>query len=328
MGIPKLNKLLMERCPKSIKKVNLETLINKKVAVDISIYLYKFITDGDYMEHLYLFLSLFKYYCIIPVFVFDGKPPPEKYALLKKRYSEKQQASIEYKSLEKLMEETEDEEKIQELERSMNTLRKKMVRITGKHIEQAIELMNAFGFQHYFAPSEADQLCVYLTTSGKTYATMSDDMDMIVSGCSIVLRNLSMLNHEVYMYDTVSIMEELGIPLKEFREIVVLSGTDYELNEKSSNINIRKAFDLHKQYKESLITDPEKDEDKHKDFYEWLTEMKGIKTVDLYKIAEILNIDTHAKVLEEFIKAYELEKPKFSVSTIKQIMSQYKFIFI
>ena len=29
-------------------------------------------------ENMYLMLSIFRYYNVIPIFVFDGKPPPEK----------------------------------------------------------------------------------------------------------------------------------------------------------------------------------------------------------------------------------------------------------
>jgi flap endonuclease-1 len=325
MGIPKLNKLLLERCPNAIEKIHLETLLNKKIAVDISIYLYKFIVDGDYMEHLYLFLSVFKYYCIVPIFVFDGKPPPEKSALLKRRHCEKQEAYREYKSLEQQLSEISDPKKLDELEKTMNSLKKKMVRITSDHINKAVELIKAFGFEHHFAPNEADQLCVYLTTIGITYATLSDDMDMIVSGCSIVLRNLSLMNHEVSLYNTQQIVDDLGLSLDEFRDIVVLSGTDYEIssnatnNTTNTNISVRKAFEYFRKYKDSQSQN---------DFYTWLSETGIIDNVDLYKISELMNINTYVNILEEFIQNNMSEKPKFSVSMIKTIMKQYKFIFV
>jgi flap endonuclease-1 len=319
MGIPKLNKMLMDKCPNAIKKTHLEKLLNKKIAVDISIYLYKFIAEGDYMEHLYLFLSIFKYYCIIPIFIFDGKPPPEKYALLKRRHCEKQEAYKEYKSLEQQMVEISDPKEIEELVKVMNSLKKKMVRITTDHINKAVELITAYGFQHYFAPNEADQLCIYLTSIGKTYATLSDDMDMIVSGCPIVLRNLSLMNHEVYLYDTQHIVEDLGVSLDEFRDIVVLSGTDYEVSTNNTNISIRKAFEYYKKYRESQSTN---------DFYTWLNETGVIENTELHKMSALMNINNYTEVLSEFIQKHITEKPKFSVSTIKTIMKQYKFIFI
>lgn len=335
MGIPKLNQLLIEKCSNSIKEIHLETFINKKIAVDISIYLYKFVSyNNDYMEHLYLFLSIFKYYCIIPIFIFDGKPPPEKQALLKRRFSEKYQAYNEYKSLEQNKSEISDKQQLMEIEKTMNSLKKKMIRITHTHISQAIELINAFGFRHYFAPNEADQLCIYLTTIGKTYATLSDDMDMIVSGCPLVLRNFNMTTHKLLLYDTKNILKDLQLTLQEFRDIVVLSGTDYEIPSESTsnsistststsitNIHIRKSFEYYKKYKETEM-------DGSIDFYTWLNKNGIIENNDLYKISDLMNIETYINVLEEFIKNNISEKPKFSISSIKNIMKQNKFIFV
>ena len=327
MGIPKLNQLLMEKCANSIKDIKLETLVNKKIAIDISIYLYKFLSCDDYMEHLYSFLSIFKYYCIIPIFIFDGKPPPEKQALLKRRFSEKHKAYDEYKSLEQNKSEISDKQQLMEIEKTMNSLKKKMIRITHAHIYQTIELMNAFGFRHYFAPNEADQLCVYLTTIGKTYATLSDDMDMIVSGCPLVLRNFNMTTHKVLLYDTTNILKDLQLTLQEFRDIVVLSGTDYEIPSTSSsssrpNIHIRKSFDYYKKYKET-------ETDGSVDFYAWLNKNGIIENNDdLHKISDLMNIETYVNALEDFIKNNDSEKPKFSVSSVKNIMKQNKFIFV
>jgi 5'-3' exonuclease len=170
-----------------------------------------------------------------------------------------------------------------------------------------------------FAPNEADQLCVYLTTIGKTYATLSDDMDMIVSGCPILLRNLSLMNHEVSLYNTQQIVNDLGVSLDEFRDIIVLSGTDYEISSNNTNISIHKAFEYYKKYKES--------ESQH-DFYKWLNETGIIENSDLYKISALMNINTYVNLLADFIQNNMSEKPKFSISMIKIIMKQYKFIFV
>lgn len=323
MGIPKLNKMLMESCSqKSIKKIHLKELYNKKIAVDISIYLYKFLAEDNFMENLYLFLSVFKYYCAIPIFIFDGKPPIEKYALLKRRYSEKQQAYSEYQQIEKMIENVSDQFHVIELQNKMSSLKKKMVRITSAHIEKVIELIKAFGYEYYFAPNEADQLCVYLTIVGKTYATLSDDMDIIVSGCPIVFRNLSLLNHEVMMYHTTNILNDLELSLPEFRNIVILSGTDYDVSNKSSSvISIRKAFDYYKKYKTANL-------DKCNDFYMWLNDSGIIKSDDLYKISKLFDVENYTSEMCEFVRKNTIEKPRFNVSLIKSIMRQYKFIFV
>lgn len=81
MGIKYLNGFLRENSPNSIKCINMADLSGKKLAVDISIYMYKFEGDNSLIENMYLMLSIFRYYNITPIFIFDGKPPAEKRTL-------------------------------------------------------------------------------------------------------------------------------------------------------------------------------------------------------------------------------------------------------
>ena len=83
MGIKNLNRLLRESCPESIRCINMSELSGKRIAVDISIYLYKYEAENALLENMYVMLSIFRHYNIIPIFIFDGKPPPEKNELLK-----------------------------------------------------------------------------------------------------------------------------------------------------------------------------------------------------------------------------------------------------
>ena len=99
MGIRYLNRFLKENASQSIKFCNLAELSGKKIAVDISIYMYRFASEGTLIENMYLMLSVFRHYNIIPIFIFDGKPPPEKRELLKKRKEDKQDAEEEYNNL-------------------------------------------------------------------------------------------------------------------------------------------------------------------------------------------------------------------------------------
>ena len=100
MGIRYLNRFLKDNASPSIKLSRLSELSGKKIAVDISIYMYRFASDNTLIENMYLMLSVFRHYNIIPIFVFDGKPPPEKRELLQKRKEDKQDAENEYKKLE------------------------------------------------------------------------------------------------------------------------------------------------------------------------------------------------------------------------------------
>ena len=85
MGIRNLNKYLLQNCYHSIKDIHLSELKNKKISIDVSIYLYHFERNGNLMNGIYNMLNIFKFYNIIPVFIFDGKPPDEKKYILQER---------------------------------------------------------------------------------------------------------------------------------------------------------------------------------------------------------------------------------------------------
>jgi len=78
MGIQYLNSFLKRNTNEhSIKKLKLNDLYGKTIVIDTSIYLYRFLAEEALLDNMYTMLSLFKYYNIAPIFVFDGKAPPE-----------------------------------------------------------------------------------------------------------------------------------------------------------------------------------------------------------------------------------------------------------
>ena len=110
MGIKFLNKYIRTYCANSIKKIHFGELQWKKIAVDVSIYLYKFKSDQSLMEQMYLMINLFRFYNIIPIFVFDGKPPDEKKELIQQRKELRKEAKINYELLKEQYDIAETEE--------------------------------------------------------------------------------------------------------------------------------------------------------------------------------------------------------------------------
>ena len=72
MGIPNLNKLFLEKSKTNINKIHLNTLANKKIVIDTSIYLYKFMGQEKFIENFYLMISTFLYYKITPIFIYGN----------------------------------------------------------------------------------------------------------------------------------------------------------------------------------------------------------------------------------------------------------------
>ena len=241
MGIKNLNRFIRHNCPNSIKILKFGDLSGKRIVVDISIFLYKYVGDDALIENMYLFLGSFKYYNITPIFIFDGKPPQEKKALLKQRKQDKISAEIEYNNLLERMQEV-DEDAKQEMQINMDTLKKQFVYVSKNQVEIAKDMIRAFGYTYFDAHGEADELCALLVIKKKAWACLSEDMDMFVYGCPRVLRYLSLLQKNVVLYDMKGILNELKLNIEEFREICIISGSDY-------NINIDNKMELHKTLK-------------------------------------------------------------------------------
>ena len=176
MGIRNLNRYLREHCLNSIQPVHLSELSGKRIAVDISIYLYKYEAENALVENMYNMLSIFKYYNIIPIFIFDGKPPPEKKALILKRKMNREASQEEYNKLKLSLEKNNNKDILVTLER----LKRDFVQIDKHKIEKIKELIRAYGATYYDAPGEADELCASLVIKKKVWACLSEDMDLFV----------------------------------------------------------------------------------------------------------------------------------------------------
>jgi len=323
MGIKNLNSFLRDNCPESIKCVSLAELSGKKIAVDISIYVYKYAGEESVIENIYLMLATFRYYNIIPIFIFDGKPPSEKKELLLKRREDKREAENEYNKLKNILESTEaiDEDKKEEIMANMDILKKKFVYVTRRQIEKVKEMIRAYGLTYYDAPREADELCAMLVAKKKVWACLSEDMDMFVYGCRRVVRYLSLLNHTAVLYDTKNILNELGITLKEFREICVLSGTDYNIVNDDEH-NLIKTLKLFRKYHKTK---------KPQDFYDWLLEntdyIQGREDLDNIYTMFDLTKNQHSVNLKVFDKI-KIINTQIRMELVRPILEEDGFIFV
>ena len=114
MGIKYFNKYLRQQCTKkAIRRISLESLKGKTIVIDVSIFLYRFKKKQALIECMFLMISLFIYYDIRPLFVFDGQPPEEKQELLWQRFYKKREAREKVKELKEQQEEQDDELKRQ-----------------------------------------------------------------------------------------------------------------------------------------------------------------------------------------------------------------------
>jgi len=312
MGIKNLNRFLLDNCSKkSIKKTHLTHFANKTLVIDTSIYLYKFVGENTLIESMYLFISILKKHDITPIFIFDGKPPPEKKELLIQRRNEKIEAENRYMNIQKSLEELPEESRLCAMS-EMEQLKKQFIRIKEEDIRKVKELLDCYGISYYVSPGEADQLCAHFVQSGKAWGCITDDMDMFLYGCNHIIRHLSLLNHTVVYYDMVSILKDLKMSQQNFREIMVLSGTDYNTNVETNLYDTIKWF---YEYNKYMFGNP----NSTIEFYEWLLQnTKYITDYDqLMKTNEMFIVESYTMFdnLIEEPNRYDLHKLRILLET-------------
>jgi 5'-3' exonuclease len=268
MGIKYLNKYLLDNCGKNaIEKIHLSELHGKTLVIDTSIYLYRFISENALLENMYLFISIMKKYQITPIFVFDGKPPKEKCELLKERICRKKEAENKHNDLQKTMQTIVDEKQRKGVMAEINSLKTQFIRVQDYQIKQVKELMDAYGVEYHNAPNEADEICAKMAVLGKVWGCVTDDMDMFIYDCPYIIRNISLMNHTAFLYKKQEILNDLKMTAKDFKDIMILSGTDYNSKTTTSLNETIKWFYEYKKYVEKT---KDKQDEKPYEFYVWL----------------------------------------------------------
>ena len=220
MGPRGLNQFLRNNNPNGINEVSLSHFTGKTIVIDTSIYLYRFNTNNELIENLYIMICMFKRHNITPLFIFDGKPPAEKIETLNIRRKERDEAEKLYEMLVK--------NNISDVSTSLlEKLKRKKTKINTHNRIEAKHLLENCGISYIEAEGEADELCAYCVLKNIAYACLSDDMDLFVYGCPRILRYFSMMNQTVVYYDLQEILESLGLTQEIFKNITILSGTDY-----------------------------------------------------------------------------------------------------
>jgi flap endonuclease-1 len=228
MGIKNMLKFLNTNYPNTIKKIETMDFEKKKIAIDISIMLYQVVINirnsgadmvnnqGEITSHILgLFnktINLLKMN-IIPVYVFDGKPPEFKSKVLEER------RDVKNKAYEKLNEDLTEEEKIKYFKRTVS--------ISKKQIEQCIELLDTMGVPYIVAPGEADSQCAYLAKVGLVDGVLTDDMDIMTFGAPKIYRNLASYNKDNLEISMSDVLTSMDMNYEQFVELCILFGCDY-----------------------------------------------------------------------------------------------------
>ncbi|MBI4176830.1 MAG: flap endonuclease-1 [Candidatus Aenigmarchaeota archaeon] len=226
--------------------VEMDSLSAKVVAIDAYNTLYQFLssirqpdgtplmdTAGRVTSHLSGLLyrtSRFIEAGMLPVFVFDGKPPAFKNVTLEKRALVKAEAE---KKLEEALAKG-DMEQARKAAQAASRLTKDMV-------AEAKNLLNLMGIPVVQAPSEAEAQAAHMTKRGSAFATASQDYDSLLFGSPRLVRNLTITgkkklpNKETYIEVRPEMVElkrnlgMLGITQEKLIVLGILVGTDFNV---------------------------------------------------------------------------------------------------
>lgn len=286
MGIKNLKYLINRYASNAIIEQYLGVYENRVIAIDLSIYLYRFIyKNGEPLELLAKQIMRLLKNKIIPLYIFDGKPPKAKNEILEER-SEKRKKLYARQSQIKLLIEKSDNNlddnilnnnlsedlinmSVVELKDELDKIEKSIIIINDKIINDCKHLFTLMGVPYITANGEAESLCAKLIKEGFVYGCISEDTDILANGGKYFLQNFNVNNNKIIEYDLDKILESFDVTYEQFIDICILCKCDYTSSIK--NIGVEKAYKFIKEYKniegvlEYIDTENKKYIEKNKD---------------------------------------------------------------
>jgi len=315
------------------RKISLEDLANKVLAIDAHNALYQFLSTirertgeplrdsrGNITSHLsglyYRTMNLLTI-GIKPIYVFDGEPPILKSMELSRRKLLKEEAKVKYSIA---LEKGDVEEALKYAKRASY--------LTDEMINDSKKLLDLMGVPWVQAPSEGEATAAYLTIKGQAYAVVSQDFDTLLFGGKRLCRNITISGkrkmpgknvyqeiepEEILLDET---LKSLGVTREQLIDIGILVGTDFDPEGFKGYGPIR-ALKAIKQYGK-LENIPDIQEELK------LIDYNAIREIFLRpKVAENVNI-TFREVDENGILDFLCKKYEFSEERVLNAIKKYR----
>jgi flap endonuclease-1 len=227
MGIKSLTALLKTNAPETIQTQKIYQLSGKRFGVDASLFIYKSLLShknlynekGEVTNHVSgIYYKTINYLSlgIVPVYIFDGKPPDEKRQVLSMRNKHANEAKEKMKSASGT---------------EYLKYEKQSLRLQEKHIQDIKHLLTLMGVSYLHIDGEAEAIGSELCRMGYLDAMVTEDMDTLAFGCPVLIRKC--IDKTVKMSDAISvltlqnILQSLQLTYSQFLELCILCGCDY-----------------------------------------------------------------------------------------------------
>ena len=242
MGIKGLKNIIKKHAPESFIQLNIWNLRGRRVCIDSSIllYRYRYIYETDnfhILGFLYKIIELLENK-VIPIFVFDGKPPDAKKETIESRVDTRKKNEQRIKEIkEKITDIPEDnseyidsdgddppssvDKETIELRKELKTLEKNHLVIKRFHSLEVIELLKSINVEYIIAESEAEKCCAMLQKNGLVDYVLTEDTDSLTFGANKVIFN------KYILCDLSKVLSGLNITYLQFVDLCILCGCDY-----------------------------------------------------------------------------------------------------
>ena len=167
MGIKNLNAFIKKHAYNGIKDISISDLQNKTIAVDTSIFMYKFMYSHRFIDNFIQQLFHLKSFNIKPIYIFDGKPPEEKKEVLDSRKESKIKISNKLVELEEKRSKLVDSNEIDNINKEIQSIRKKQIIVTKSDVSNLKRVFDILNVDYIQANCEADLLCCELYKNNK-----------------------------------------------------------------------------------------------------------------------------------------------------------------
>ena len=230
MGVKDFYKVVKKHCPERIDIVDMRDLAGYKVAVDVSIYLYRSVRSCGVSRWIDSFISFacdLKRFRIHPVYIFDGpNSPPEKRSeqsrrrnqlkrqldrletaervneILKRDYvpfdreppptlRDEARTLLRNSSFKHKVEYTDAISITNALSNKIECWKNQTVHISPMFAEKAKDVLTLLGLPYFQASGEAETLCSFMGINGHVDAVLSDDTDVLAYGTPLVFSNIT-----------------------------------------------------------------------------------------------------------------------------------------
>lgn len=223
MGIKNLHKFLQDNAPNYHKEKHLSTYRDKRVAVDVSIYLYKYKTiyKDNWPVHFIDMISILVKNGLDCLFIYDMGSPIEKQEKKDERRSIRDNAFTRIAQIEEAIESYQETGIIpdilkqiiqhrstrikkllpsvssqsfvydkQVIDKELNILKSRVISVSKKDTLLSKSILDLFNISYCNAEAEAETLCAHLCVHGVVDAILTDDTDVLAYGSPIFLDKL------------------------------------------------------------------------------------------------------------------------------------------